>query len=84
MNDFLYAECSAMDDVCGKVEKGGGEEYTSCSSVTLDEENNEMFINDFWTRKIKVYDLEGNFKRSIKQKQEVSLPDGYGLPGCLH
>ena len=48
----------------------GGEEYTSCRSVTLDEENNEMFINDFWTRKIKVYDLEGNFKRSIKQKQE--------------
>ena len=40
----------------------GGEEYTSCRSVTLDEENNEMFINDFWTRKIKVYDLEGNFK----------------------
>ena len=48
----------------------GGEEYTSCRSVTLDEENNEMFINDFWTRKIKVYDLEANFKRSIKQKQE--------------
>ena len=48
----------------------GGEEYTSCRSVTLDEENNEMFINDFWTRKIKVYDLEGNFKRSLKQKTE--------------
>ena len=48
----------------------GGEEYISCRSVILDEENNEMFINDFWARKIKVYDLEGNFKRSIKQKQE--------------
>ena len=48
----------------------GGEEYISCRSVTLDEENNEMFINDFLARKIKVYDLEGNFKRSIKQKQE--------------
>ena len=47
----------------------GGEEYISCRSVTLDEENNEMFINDFLARKIKVYDLEGNFKRSIKQKQ---------------
>lgn len=48
----------------------GGEEYISCRSVTLDEENNEMFINDFLARKIKVYDLEGNFKRSIKQKQD--------------
>ena len=48
----------------------GGEEYISCRSVTLDEENNEMFINDFLARKIKVYDLEGKFKRSIKQKQD--------------
>ncbi|MEY8486417.1 6-bladed beta-propeller [uncultured Parabacteroides sp.] len=48
----------------------GGEEYISCRSVILDEENEELFINDFWARKIKVYDLEGNFKRSIKQKQD--------------
>ena len=52
----------------------GGEEYISCRSVTLDEENNEMFINDFLARKIKVYDLEGNFKRSIKQKQDGDMP----------
>ena len=48
----------------------GGEEYISFISITLDEENNEMFLNDHWARKIKVYDLEGNFKRSFKQKQE--------------
>ncbi|WP_106830319.1 6-bladed beta-propeller [Parabacteroides pacaensis] len=47
----------------------GGEEYISCRSVTLDEENNEMFINDHFAKKIKIYDLEGNFKRSFKQKQ---------------
>ena len=47
----------------------GGEEYISCRSVTLDEENNEMFINDHFAKKIKVYDFEGNFKRSIKQKE---------------
>ena len=47
----------------------GGEEYISFTSITLDEENNEMFLNDHWARKIKVYDLEGNFKRSFKQKQ---------------
>ena len=48
----------------------GGEEYISCRSVTLDEENEELFINDFLARKITVYDLKGNFKRSFKQKQE--------------
>lgn len=48
----------------------GGEEYTFCRSITLDEDNNEMFINDHFARKIQVYDLEGHFKRSLKQKQE--------------
>lgn len=48
----------------------GGEEYISCLKIILDEENEELFINDFMARKIKVYDLEGNFKRSFKQKQE--------------
>jgi len=31
----------------------GGEEYISCRSVTLDEENNEMFINDHFAKKNK-------------------------------
>ena len=48
----------------------GGEEYISCLKIILDEENEELFVNDFLARKIKVYDLEGNFKRSFKQKQE--------------
>lgn len=46
----------------------GGEEYISFISVTLDEENEELFVNDHHAKKIKVYDLEGNFKRSFKQK----------------
>ena len=48
----------------------GGEEYISCSGITLDEENEELFINDSYAIKIKVYDLEGNFKRSFDQKSE--------------
>ena len=48
----------------------GGEEYISCLKIILDEENEELFVNDFLARKIKVYDMEGNFKRSFKQKQE--------------
>ncbi|MDR1369141.1 MAG: 6-bladed beta-propeller [Dysgonamonadaceae bacterium] len=48
----------------------GGEEYISCRGVTLDDDNNEMFINDHYAKKIQVYDLEGHFKRSLKQKEE--------------
>lgn len=48
----------------------GGEEYISCRSVILDEENNELFINDHHAKQIRVYDLEGNFKRSLNQKSE--------------
>ena len=47
----------------------GGEEYISCSrGITLDEENEELFINDHFAKRIVVYDLEGNFKRRFKQK----------------
>ena len=41
----------------------GGEEYTYISSITLDEDNGEMFVVD--SRKILVYDLFGKFKRSF-------------------
>ena len=48
----------------------GGEEYTYITNITLDEENNEIFVNDHFVKKIYVYDLEGNFKRSFKQKSD--------------
>ncbi len=44
----------------------GGEEYVYASSVVLDEDKGEMFINDISQKKILVYDLYGNFKRSFK------------------
>ena len=47
----------------------GGEEYMFCSGITLDEENNEILVDDHIIKKVLVYDLEGNFKRSFKQKQ---------------
>ena len=48
----------------------GGEEYISFFNVVLDEKNEELFVNDSYATKIKVYDLEGNFKRSFNQKSE--------------
>ena len=47
----------------------GGEEYISCFNITLDEENEEIFINDISLQKIHVYDLYGNFKRSFQHKK---------------
>ena len=41
-------------------------EYTNIIDITLDEDNNEMFVNDPYTRRFLVYDLYGNFKRSFK------------------
>jgi len=47
----------------------GGEEYTNIFGISLDEDNNEMFINDIHKRKIMVYDIYGKFKRSFKHKE---------------
>jgi hypothetical protein len=44
----------------------GGEEYSQITDIILDEDNNEMFVKDNPARKIWVYDLYGNFKRSFK------------------
>lgn len=42
-----------------------GEEYSFILGIVLDEDNNEMYINSHYERKMLVYDLEGNFKRSF-------------------
>ncbi len=46
--------------------KGQGDgEYTFINGVALDEENQELFVNCTPAKKICVYDLSGNFKRSF-------------------
>jgi hypothetical protein len=49
-------------------------EYTNILGITLDEDNNEMFVNDFATRRILVYDLYGKFKRSFKHRESDENP----------
>lgn len=44
----------------------GAEEYSGVLGIILDEENNELFVKDLQARKLLVYDLSGNFKRSFK------------------
>jgi hypothetical protein len=51
----------------------GGEEYTHISEITLDEMNGEIFVHDYFIRKSIVYDLYGNFKRSLDYKENTEL-----------
>lgn len=48
----------------------GPEEYVSPSHVIIDEKREELFVSDYSLRKILVYDLKGNFKRSFKTVDE--------------
>ena len=48
----------------------GPEEYITYQNIILDEEKGEIFINNSSSQKIVVYDLYGNFKRSLKYNNE--------------
>lgn len=49
----------------------GGEEYTFIQRVVLDEDKGEIFIHDHFSKKIVVYDLNGNFKRNLKHDNDL-------------
>ena len=50
----------------------GPEEYISITGIILDEENGEIFVNDgAEIKRIRVYDLLGKFKRSIKHSEDI-------------
>ncbi|MDR2921284.1 MAG: 6-bladed beta-propeller [Tannerella sp.] len=57
----------------------GGEEYIYILRLVLDEDNNEMFVNDYSSRRIFVYDMEGNFKRSLKYKDGTGYDKIYNF-----
>ena len=44
----------------------GGEDYTMLTDIVLDEQNEELFVVDYRVRKIVVYDLLGNYHRTLK------------------
>lgn len=47
----------------------GPENYIMPFTIVLNEENNEMFVNDGPTSRIQVYDMDGNYKRSIPYRK---------------
>ena len=56
---------------------GSGEEYTDIYGLILDEDNDEMYVNEWNKRKIIVYDLNGRFKRSLPYKEGIRYQEIY-------
>lgn len=54
----------------------GSQQYTRIGSVTLDEKNGEIFINDYYFNQLIVYDLSGNYKRTLKYGKDVNFNSG--------
>lgn len=53
----------------------GAEEYAFINGIVLDEERNEIFVNCASTKKIFVYDLSGDFKRSFEHTEGAEYLD---------
>ena len=51
----------------------GPGEYPSFSSITLDEDNNEIFVLSVGQQKLFVYDLFGNFQRSLAWERQIGF-----------
>jgi hypothetical protein len=57
----------------------GAEEYTVYMKIALDEDKTELFVNDRPAGRILVYDLDGNFKRNLKQNYIVNFVNVYNF-----
>ena len=55
----------------------GAEEYAFINGIVLDEDNGEMFVNSASMKKIFVYDLQGNFKRSFNHAEGADYLEVY-------
>lgn len=55
----------------------GPEEYILPFNVHLNKEENELFVNDGPSSKIQVYDLEGNYKKTIFYKKGALVTNLY-------
>lgn len=53
----------------------GNEEYNYINGIILDENNNEMFVNCSSAKKIYVYNLSGDFKRSFNHAEGAQYLD---------
>ncbi|MDR1500673.1 MAG: 6-bladed beta-propeller, partial [Tannerellaceae bacterium] len=57
----------------------GGEEYNIYMQIVLDEEKGEIYISDRPSHRILVYDLDGNYKRTIKHGDDINFDHMYNF-----
>jgi len=57
----------------------GSQEYINISQIVLDEGNSEIFVNDYLSKRIQVYDLFGKFKRSLPYKEDYRYESIYAF-----
>lgn len=57
----------------------GAGEYLYITGATLDEDNDEIFVNDYIGGKILVYDLYGEFKRNLKSDEGFKYDNIYNF-----
>ena len=74
---FVYDRSGKALRKINRKGQGPGE-YIYASQVILDENKEEIFVSDMMTRKIFVYDLHGEFKRSFNQKEAEWREDNTG------
>lgn len=56
----------------------GGEEYVNITNVVLDEAADELYINDTGSKRIQVYDMSGQYKRSLPYAEGCSYTSMFG------
>ena len=56
----------------------GGEEYVNITDVVLDEAADELYINDTGSKRIQVYDMSGQYKRSLPYAEGCSYTSMFG------
>ncbi|MDR2773337.1 MAG: 6-bladed beta-propeller [Tannerella sp.] len=73
INDGDIFICDRTGKALRKINRQGqgAEEYLFINAIVLDEDNREIFVNDMVKEKILVYDLYGEFKRSISYPNNV-------------
>jgi hypothetical protein len=62
----------------------GAEEYTAYRRAALDESMAEIFVNDLPAKRILVYDLDGNFKRTLKQDDMINYVYNFDCENLIY
>ena len=72
---FDRATGKGIRRICRKGE--GPEEYLHVSGAVVDEVRSELFVNDGMRHRIVVYDLEGNYRRDFKFREDAIIQSIY-------